>query len=113
MKKLAILALLLTGCQFNYTFPDRDVHKDASVRHTGHHGAAMGAAYRASVEACMLVKSEEECTDEEWVEEYQDIPGQGYYDGQWSADHSDEMAKDDGSGYHNSQMIAENADEVI
>jgi len=51
-----------------------------------------GVAYRAAVNACLMVKCQEDCTDDEWVEEYQDIPGQGYYDGQWSADHADELA---------------------
>lgn len=90
---LPILTVLVgaTSCQFNYTFPEPSGHNAHSAHSTGH-GAHAGVGYRQSVDACMLVKSEEECTDEEWVEEYQDIPGQGYYDGQWSADHVDEIA---------------------
>jgi len=87
---IAAGTLLLTSCQFNYTFPESALHKDDNVRHTGYHGAAM--AYRASVSACLMAKSEEEMTDEEWVEECQDIPGQGYYDSEWSGTHADEFA---------------------
>lgn len=89
---LTLLAVTLTGCQFNYTLPDPSAHKEDSVHHTGYHGAH-GCAYIAGRDAALLAKTEEECTDEEWEEEYRDIPGQGYYDSEWSGAHADELAK--------------------
>lgn len=88
---LIATSLVLTSCQFNYTLPDPTGHKESSVSHTGYHGAH-GSAYIAGRDACYLAKAEQDCTDEEWVEEYQERDGQGYYDSQWSADHADEMA---------------------
>ena len=90
LKIIAGMAVL-TSCQFNYTLPDPNAHKEASVYHTGYHGAH-GCAYQAGRDAALLVKAEDECSDDEWIDEYQDIPGQGYYDGQWSGNHADEFA---------------------
>ena len=84
---LTLLAVSLTGCQFNYTLPIPE-----NTNHTGYHGAH-GCAYIAGRDAALLAKSEEECSDEEWAEEYQDIPGQGYYDSEWSGSHADELAR--------------------
>jgi len=93
-KFLPLIALALTSCQIGpnfYELPDTS-HVREEVGSRGHHGAShAGVGYRASVNACLMAKSEEECTDEEWVEEYQDQEGQGYYDGQWSGTHVNEI----------------------
>lgn len=94
---LSLLALTMMSCQIGpnyYELPDTRTlpgsRADREVKIEGYHGAH-GSAYRASRDACLFVKTEDECTDEEWVEEYQEIPGQGYYDGQWSGSHADEL----------------------
>ena len=95
MKKfLPLIALALTSCQIgpNYYELESPSKTARVIEHKGYHGAH-GCAYKAGMEAVLLAKSEDECTDEEWVEDYQDIPGQGYYDGQWSGSHADELAK--------------------
>lgn len=99
---LPLLTILIgaTSCQigpFYYTL-DRETgvyeefYVPCDVDNVGSERMESGVAYRAAVNACLMVKCEEDCTDDEWVEEYQDIPGQGYYDGQWSADHANELA---------------------
>lgn len=117
---IATILVGLAGCQIcpNYYLLDRDadgqnescvrqgVRRETPISHTGYHGAH-GCAYVASMEACLLAKNAEDMTDEE-ISEASDYPryeGNGYSDGQWYAEHPEEVAAqqyfdcEDGTGF--------------
>tara|TARA_Y100001938_G_C7957264_1_gene362376 strand:+ start:435 stop:782 length:348 start_codon:yes stop_codon:yes gene_type:complete len=77
---LPLLALVLTGCQINYTLPMPE-----NMEHTGHHGAGM--AYLDSCDAVFLAR---DLTDEELDDAYP-YPGVGYDDSKWCGSNADEV----------------------